>query len=61
VSAPEALTVGGAGYRFDRWSDGGARSHPFVVPAADQTSTAYYLGPGVMSSARGQETPAGAR
>jgi glucose/arabinose dehydrogenase len=42
VSAPETVTVGGRGYRFDSWSDGGARSHPFVVPTGDRTLTARY-------------------
>ena len=42
VSAPETLTVGGTSYTFDSWSDGGARSHPFVIPAEDHTLTARY-------------------
>ncbi|MEO8690394.1 MAG: PKD domain-containing protein, partial [Solirubrobacteraceae bacterium] len=42
VSAPETLTAGGTAYRFDRWSDGGARSHQFVIPAEDSTLTALY-------------------
>ena len=42
VSAPETLTPAGASYVFDSWSDGGERSHQFVVPAADTTLTARY-------------------
>ena len=39
VSAPETLTADGASYVFDGWSDGGERSHEFVVPAANTTLT----------------------
>jgi glucose/arabinose dehydrogenase len=42
VSAPETLTVGATSYRFEGWSDGGARSHQFVIPAEDRTLTAGY-------------------
>jgi glucose/arabinose dehydrogenase len=46
VSAPEALIAGGTTYQFDSWSDGGARSHQFVIPAEDRTLTARYRAAG---------------
>ncbi len=42
VSAPETTTYHGRTYRFDRWSDGGARQHDVTVPAADTTLRADY-------------------
>ncbi|HEX6686460.1 MAG TPA: PQQ-dependent sugar dehydrogenase [Candidatus Limnocylindrales bacterium] len=42
VSAPTSHTSGLQSYRFDRWSDGGARSHVIVAPTTDTTYTAIY-------------------
>jgi glucose/arabinose dehydrogenase len=64
VSAPETLTVGGTSYRFDAWSDGGARSHQFVIPAEARTLTARYraadgppaVPPGSAAEVLGSET-----
>jgi glucose/arabinose dehydrogenase/PKD repeat protein len=56
VSAEAGFTVGGVAYAFDRWSDGGARSHDIRVPAADTTLHAYYL----QDLARGQPASASA-
>jgi glucose/arabinose dehydrogenase len=43
ISAPaEIVTDGGVTRRFEAWSDGGARQHDIVVPAADSTLTARY-------------------
>ena len=65
VSAPETLTAGGASYVFDSWSDGGERSHEFVVPAANTTLTARYRAapgppagpPGPAGGVLGSQTP----
>jgi hypothetical protein len=38
-------------YGFAGWSDGGAATHPIVVPATDQTFTATYTALGACSSA----------
>lgn len=42
VDAPSSFVSAGRTYTFDRWSDGGARSHPVVVPATPLTLTATY-------------------
>jgi hypothetical protein len=42
LSAPTPQTLAGATYRFARWSDGGAASHPLVAGAAATTRTATY-------------------
>ena len=42
VSALDSFTVGGTIYRFQGWSDGGARQHVVTVPATDTTLTARY-------------------
>jgi glucose/arabinose dehydrogenase len=42
ISAAESFRAGPATYIFDRWSDGGARLHEIVVPAAPTTITAFY-------------------
>jgi glucose/arabinose dehydrogenase/PKD repeat protein len=42
ISAGERFVSGGREYVFDRWSDGAARQHDVVVPAADSTVTAFY-------------------
>ena len=65
VSAPETLTVGGATYVFDNWSDGGERSHQFVIPGDDTTLTARYraapgppaVPPGPAGGVLGTQTP----
>ena len=42
VTAPEHHVAGSLTYSFERWSDGGARSHDISIPAADTTLTAVY-------------------
>jgi hypothetical protein len=42
VTAPEEHVVGARTYRFERWSDGGARSHDISIPPSDTTLTAVY-------------------
>jgi glucose/arabinose dehydrogenase len=42
LEAPSPQTVGGKTYEFDRWSDGGARSHVISTPAANTTYTAFF-------------------
>ena len=42
MSAAEEFTAGGRRYRFDSWSDGGARLHDITVPASASTLTATY-------------------
>jgi glucose/arabinose dehydrogenase len=42
VSAPATQTIGGVGYRFRSWSDGGAATHSIATPATNQTLTAVY-------------------
>jgi glucose/arabinose dehydrogenase len=42
VSAPARIVSDGQGYRFRRWSDGGARIHDIVAPATDTTYRATY-------------------
>ena len=37
-------TINGTTYRFTSWSDGGARSHVVVAPAANKTYTANFRG-----------------
>lgn len=43
VSAPEAVTNVSGTFAFAAWSDGGARTHEIVVPAAAPTLTAHYV------------------
>ncbi|HET6772579.1 MAG TPA: PQQ-dependent sugar dehydrogenase [Acidimicrobiales bacterium] len=43
VSAPEAVTNASGTFAFASWSDGGARTHEIVVPAAAPTLTAHYV------------------
>ena len=65
VSAPATVTAGGASYEFDSWSDGGARSHQFVIPAENTTLTARYravagspaVPPGSAAEVLGPPTP----
>jgi glucose/arabinose dehydrogenase len=45
VSAPAELQRDGVTYRFDSWSDGGARLHDIVVPDRDTTLTVVYRAP----------------
>ena len=58
VSAPDQFTRDGIVYTFKGWSDGGARQHPIVVPAAAATLTATYTAPagggGTLPSTGGQ-------
>jgi glucose/arabinose dehydrogenase len=42
VAAPTTATVGGLNYRFQSWSDSGARNHDITAPVADATYTANY-------------------
>jgi glucose/arabinose dehydrogenase len=42
VSAPSPQSLGGVGYSFQSWSDGGAASHNLIAPAAATTYTATY-------------------
>jgi PKD repeat protein len=42
ITAAESFTSGGRTYRFQSWSDGGARQHAITVPANDATLTANY-------------------
>ena len=42
ISAPAAITRDGVTRPFEGWSDGGARLHDIVVPAAPTTLTATY-------------------
>lgn len=42
LSAPQTQTVGGAGYRFVSWSDGGSMTHTISVPETATTITAVY-------------------
>ena len=42
VSAPYRFVSDGQDYRFHHWSDGGARTHNIVAPAADTTYRAAY-------------------
>ncbi|HYI36343.1 MAG TPA: PKD domain-containing protein [Thermoleophilaceae bacterium] len=42
VGAAERFSSGGKTYVFDRWSDGGARSHAVTVPATALNLTAVY-------------------
>ncbi|WP_326562888.1 PQQ-dependent sugar dehydrogenase [Micromonospora sp. NBC_01796] len=42
VSAPTPQAVGASTFDFDRWSDGGARTHVVTAPATDTTYTATY-------------------
>ncbi len=43
VSAADTFTSGGGTYKFQSWSDGGARQHEVSVPATDTTLTANYV------------------
>jgi glucose/arabinose dehydrogenase/PKD repeat protein len=43
VSAPSTVTNGIGTFAFGSWSDGGARTHQIVVPAAASTLTARYM------------------
>jgi len=45
VSAPASVTRDGITRAFERWSDGGARQHPIVIPATAATLTAIYATP----------------
>ncbi len=42
VSVPQELCIGTTRYVLDAWSDGGAATHEFVVPAADMTLAAMF-------------------
>jgi uncharacterized repeat protein (TIGR01451 family) len=42
VSAPTPQSLGGAGYDFSSWSDGGAATHNLTAPASSATYTATY-------------------
>jgi glucose/arabinose dehydrogenase/PKD repeat protein len=42
VSAPSPQTLGGSGYEFASWSEGGAQSHDVVAPDTASTYTATY-------------------
>jgi glucose/arabinose dehydrogenase len=49
VSAPSPQTLNGAQHVWERWSDGGARTHDFAVGAVDTTLTAIF-GAGTMET-----------
>jgi glucose/arabinose dehydrogenase len=42
IDAPETQVIDGLTYRFVSWSDGGARNHTIVTPAANAVFTATY-------------------
>ncbi len=42
LSAPAAATIGGLGYTFTIWSDGGAATHTITTPAVNTNYTATY-------------------
>ena len=42
IAAAESFTSGGRTYRFQGWSDGGARQHSITVPGGDSMITANY-------------------
>ena len=42
LGTPVLQSLAGAPWRFDSWSDGGARTHDVFVPTADQTYTAVH-------------------
>jgi hypothetical protein len=42
ISAPAEQTREGRTYRFDHWSDGGARTHNIVAPGEPRTYKAFY-------------------
>ncbi len=42
IDAADSFTTGGQTFVFDRWSDGGARTHTITVPATATTLTATY-------------------
>lgn len=42
VSAPSPQTLGGRGYTFSRWSDGGGRTHTITAPATAATYVATF-------------------
>lgn len=65
VNAPLAQVVGGVGYAFDAWSDGGAATHNLVAPPTSTTYTATYrqVQPGCSTAAgffNSVPTPTGA-
>ncbi|HZC98723.1 MAG TPA: PQQ-dependent sugar dehydrogenase [Actinomycetes bacterium] len=43
VSAPWPQTLSGGTYAFSSWSDGGARNHTVIAPAAPKTYTARFV------------------
>ena len=45
VTAPSPQSVSGTSFTFSSWSDGGARSHEIVAPAAPATYTATFASP----------------
>jgi len=42
LGAPDPQMLGGMKYRFDHWSDAGARQHAIAVPPGETTYTAFY-------------------
>jgi hypothetical protein len=42
VTAGSPQSIGGTGYTFDSWSDGGAQSHDITAPGSNATYTATY-------------------
>jgi hypothetical protein len=45
ISAPASQMLGGTNYPFVLWSDGGAKSHSFVIPTTNATLAAVYIKP----------------
>jgi glucose/arabinose dehydrogenase len=45
ISAPTPQTQGSTTYEWSSWSDGGARNHDIIAPAADTTYTATFSAP----------------
>jgi hypothetical protein len=45
LAAPVTQSLGGSNYNFVLWSDGGATTHPILVPETNATFTASYVAP----------------
>jgi hypothetical protein len=53
MAAPSPQNYGGNNYQFVVWSDGGAATHSFLVPATNSVFTASYLQPNLAISSSG--------
>jgi glucose/arabinose dehydrogenase len=58
VTAPSPQWLGGRYYAFASWSDGGARTHEIVAPAANATYTVSYVETKVPATCAGATTQA---